>query len=1205
MSGLSDLLDEQLARLTKRTNFGNNPKKENKPTKQRSYLDVLEEFKSPKTNNTSTLTKSQNSFNIDSFISQTLNRSKNTNTNTNTKINPNTNTNTNTKFDIDEILKRTLNKNTTTTPNPNTNTNTNPNFEIDEIIKSNKNKIINLSPNTNPNTNTTNEKKINNNVNNNVNSVKKIKKSLSKLKISLKTKEQTKAPISIFTISKQKQRYNTRKRFENKQACHQNQSNYSNITINDLFKKPTKTLRDNLNEHHYFQNNGTEISLQYQKKGIPSLSKGSKESIVYHFLTNESLDLEMFSVFLLIYENFMSKYELFGYLIKYFDFELEKSNHNYLFKKIKKPIIQDRILKLLQIWTRHQVIDFSGDSTWIQDTVHPFLESRIGAINLGVSRKLKICIERQVKSRTLRDLYVSYGNLFEKNKHSRNNSYQGKIKFQNLSSQVIAAQMTLHALQQFSELDLKEFNKDRNWDDEQNLKSNLPKLFNYLNYLQRTTGWICTTILSESKVSNRVSRITKWLDVSQILMKLNNYQHLFCIMSALQSLPVTRLDTTWASVPNNSKRVLDKLRTITNKKNNFRKYRSLLKNSKLPVIPLIDLMLYDISLIDYQEKSYFGNSQAVLNINKFLKIGKIIKNIKNFQQSVYFDISPIKQLQKFLIGVQPWSNEKLLKRSKKNEKNTLMKFIHLLFEKNENVNNQQTMSNQNMIYGNNKTNKKNHNFDENAITQSNCLNGDLRKRIVDHKQIMIDEISEEEDFLKKFSEIDERFAIIERNEITETQNKNITNTNINVIGGTLEWLVEYLCSERGSNPLYLNTFLLTYQTFTTGSELLLLLKERFLMKPPHNLEGKPLRLFKDKIINTVKFKVFNVLNQWMRTHSTDFGPNTGLDEELLAFIEQDILNDPFMNKSGLVLKGVLNKLKNNNYVFASNARKYGKMGSFNKSTNNLNKNFPKPIIPRLLSNDQELTFTDINEKEFMRQLTLMEFDLYQKIKPREFLNQAWTRKNKEELAPNITKFTQSFNLFSNWMANEILSHDKLKNRVNCLGKFIKIGYHLKKIGNFNSVQEIIAGLSSSGVFRLKQTWNALPNKLQNIWVDLNELMRGATNYKIIRQILSTIDPPALPYIGMFLTDLVFIDDGNANNLKSVASKNNFNTNFINFEKRQKTARIISTIQQFQHIPFNFQRIEVIQNFISRNINVTYDTKKLYQRSLIVEPRMKK
>ncbi|KAJ3424243.1 guanine nucleotide exchange factor [Anaeramoeba flamelloides] len=1191
MSDLSDLLDEQLERLTKSTNFSNFQEKENKRTKPRSYLDVLEEFKSSKTKITSTFRKSKSSFNIDSFISQTLNRSKSTSTNI--------------------CLNTDLNKKTIS----------NPKFEIDDLIKSNKNKTINLTSNINANINTTNERKINNNLNNNANSVKKIKKSLSKLKISLKTNEPTNLPISIFTISKQKQRYHTRKRFENKQISHQSQSKYSNITINDLLKRPTKALRDNLNEQRYFQNNGTDITLHYQKKGVPCVSKGSNESIIYHFLTNESLDLEMFSVFLLVYESFMSKYELFGYFVKYFDFEIAKSNFNYLFKKIKKPIIQDRILKLLQIWTRHQVKDFDENSNWIRETVHPFLESRIGAINLSVSRKLKICIERQVKSRTLRDLYASYGSLFEKNKHSRNNSYQGKIKFQNLSSQVIAAQMTLNALQQFYELDLKEFNKYQNWDDEQNLQSNLPKLFNYLNYLQRTTGWICTTILSESKVSNRVSRIAKWLEVSQILMKLNNYQHLFCIMSALQSLPVTRLDATWASVPNNSKRALDKLRTITNKKNNFRKYRSILEGSQLPFIPQIDLLLYDISLIDYQEKSYFDNNRSILNINKFLKIGKVIKKIKNFQQSVYFDISPIKQLQKFLIGVQPLSNEKLLKRSKKIEKITQMKFVHLLFEKNENANtnenanengnesNQQKIVNQNRRNGNNKANKKNQNFDEDAILQLNCLNGDLRKKIVDHKQIMIDEIREEEDFLKKFSEIDERFAIIERYEITsntKTRNKKIANSNINVIGGTLEWLVEYLCSEQGSNPLYLNTFLLTYQTFTTGSELLLLLKERFLMKPPENLEGKALRLFKDKIINTVKFKVFNVLNQWMRTHSSDFGPNTGLDEELLAFIEQDILNDPFMKKSGIVLRGVLNKLKNNNYVFASNARKYGQMASpISKSTNSLNKGLPKPIIPRLLPDEQELAFTDINGMEFSRQLTLMEFDLYQKIKHREFLNQAWTKKNKEELAPNITNFTRSFNLFSNWMANEILSHDKLKNRVNCLGKFIKIGYHLKKIGNFNSVQEIIAGLSSSGVFRLKQTWNALPNKLKNIWVDLNQLMRGATNYKVIRQILTTIDPPALPYIGMFLTDLVFIDDGNANNMKSVGSKNNFNTNLINFEKRQKTARIIATIQQFQHIPFNFQKVEIIQNFISQHINVAYDTKKLYQRSLVVEPRMKK
>ncbi|KAJ6242916.1 guanine nucleotide exchange factor [Anaeramoeba flamelloides] len=1163
MSDLSNFLDEQLERLTKKTSLCLVTGTQNKRRKPRSYLDVLAELKSPKPRTTDYFQKSKSLSNIETFLSETMNKSKNTGTNSNTRSS----------------------------------------FALDPMMNRSKSAVPNKRSNLKYISNKTNERKINNNPNNG-SSVKKIKKSLTKLKISLKTKNQ----IPITTVSKKKKRYETRKRFESRKKAEQNQSMHSNTTIKDLFKKPSKTLRDNVNEQTHFQTNGTQVSLQYQKKGIPKLSKGTQEGIVYHFLTNESLDLEIFSTFLLIYENFMSKYELFGYFAKYFDFEIAKFDLNCLFEKIQRPIIQDRILKLLQIWASQQVGDFSGETKWIQETVHPFIESKIGAINAEASTELKICIERQVKSRSLKDAYASYSSLFGKNKPSKNNSYQGKIKFQNLSAQVIAAQMTLQALDQFCKLDLKEFSRDRKCGDWEQCQKSLPTLFNYLNYLELTTGWICTTILSESKLSNRVSRIEKWLEVSQILVKLNNYQHLFCIMSALQSLPVARLDTTWANVPNNSKRMLDKLRTITNKKNNFRKYRSLLKNSQLPFIPLIDLLLYDISFIGYQEKSYFDNNQKILNINKFLKIGKVIKKIKYFQQSVYFDVFPIKQLQKFFVGIQPWSKEKLFKRSKKIEKNTEMKYVHLLFEKNQTNNNPKTGNSNNNNHNHN-NNKNNSNFDENKINDSNCLNGNLRKPLLNNNQIMIDEIREEEVFLNKFSEIDERFAVIERNDLPNTQsnnNKGLANTCINVIGGTIEWLVEYLCSEKGSNPLYLNTFLLTYQTFTTGTELLLLLKERFLMKPPENLEGKSLRLFKNKIINTVKFKVFNVLNQWMRTHSTDFGPDTGLDDELLLFIEQDILNDPDMKKSGIVLKGILNKLKNNNYIFSSNARKYGKISPMGQSSNNLNRNSPKPIIPKLLSNEQQLTFMDINEKEFMRQITLMEFDLYQKIKPREFLNQAWTKKNKEQLAPNICNFTKFFNLISNWMANEILSHEKLKNRVNCLGKFITIGHLSKKIGNFNFVQEIIAGLSSSGVFRLKKTWKALPNKLKNLWVDLNQLMRGETNYKVIRQILQTIDPPALPYIGMFLTDLVFIDDGNPDNLKSIGYRSNFNSNtFINFEKRQKTARIIATIQQFQHIPFNFQRIEVIQNFISNSTNALVDNTTLYQRSLVVEPRTKK
>jgi len=44
--------------------------------------------------------------------------------------------------------------------------------------------------------------------------------------------------------------------------------------------------------------------------------------------------------------------------------------------------------------------------------------------------------------------------------------------------------------------------------------------------------------------------------------------------------------------------------------------------------------------------------------------------------------------------------------------------------------------------------------------------------------------------------------------------------------------------------------------------------------------------------------------------------------------------------------------------------------------------------------------------------------------------------------------------------------------------------------------------------------------------DLCELMKPSGSYKTYRKVLQQANPPLVPYVGCFQTDLVFIEDGN-------------------------------------------------------------------------------
>lgn len=83
-------------------------------------------------------------------------------------------------------------------------------------------------------------------------------------------------------------------------------------------------------------------------------------------------------------------------------------------------------------------------------------------------------------------------------------------------------------------------------------------------------------------------------------------------------------------------------------------------------------------------------------------------------------------------------------------------------------------------------------------------------------------------------------------------------------------------------------------------------------------------------------------------------------------------------------------------------------------------------------------------------------------------------------------------------------------------------------------------------------------------------------------------------IGVYLTDLTFIEDG----IPSIIKK----TTAINFAKRAKTADVIRDIQQYQNVPYSLQPVAELQDYILSNMQAAGDVHEMYDKSLLIEPR---
>jgi hypothetical protein len=86
---------------------------------------------------------------------------------------------------------------------------------------------------------------------------------------------------------------------------------------------------------------------------------------------------------------------------------------------------------------------------------------------------------------------------------------------------------------------------------------------------------------------------------------------------------------------------------------------------------------------------------------------------------------------------------------------------------------------------------------------------------------------------------------------------------------------------------------------------------------------------------------------------------------------------------------------------------------------------------------------------------------------------------------------------------------------------------------------------------------------------LEKQLKTDGNYCNYRQEMKKIEPPCMPYLGVHLKDLVYIEDGNQDNIG----------NMINFKKRDLLVETIMFLQQCQQTPYNLEIVEPFYTFL--------------------------
>ncbi|KAM8954226.1 ral guanine nucleotide dissociation stimulator-like 2 isoform 2-T2 [Pelodytes ibericus] len=217
------------------------------------------------------------------------------------------------------------------------------------------------------------------------------------------------------------------------------------------------------------------------------------------------------------------------------------------------------------------------------------------------------------------------------------------------------------------------------------------------------------------------------------------------------------------------------------------------------------------------------------------------------------------------------------------------------------------------------------------------------------------------------------------------------------------------------------------------------------------------------------------------------------------------------------------------------------------------------------------------------QLTCLEAALFLRVVPYECLGSVWSRRDRGgEHCHSVRETVRHFNRLSGAVTSSCVRDPQLRpqQRARVIEKWVKVAEECWSLRNFSSVYAIFSALQSTAVHRLKRVWAETSREIQRSYQEISDVFSERDNYARMRELLfqsqdssdaaSKRHPPrskdpraagVIPYLGVFLTDLVMLDS---------AIRDHLENGYLNFEKRRKEFESLSQIRLLQSVCLGYR-----------------------------------
>ncbi|XP_037084302.1 LOW QUALITY PROTEIN: rap guanine nucleotide exchange factor 2-like [Pollicipes pollicipes] len=228
-----------------------------------------------------------------------------------------------------------------------------------------------------------------------------------------------------------------------------------------------------------------------------------------------------------------------------------------------------------------------------------------------------------------------------------------------------------------------------------------------------------------------------------------------------------------------------------------------------------------------------------------------------------------------------------------------------------------------------------------------------------------------------------------------------------------------------------------------------------------------------------------------------------------------------------------------------------------------NNQVTEPLVPDELAaelpREGSVHFLQLNALEVAVQLTLDDFSLFRQIEATEYVDDLFELKSRYG-TPGLKQFAELVNREMFWVITAVCGEHNLVKRMKIVKQFIKVARHCKECKNFNSLFNIVSGLSHGAVGRLKQTWEKLPTKYQKMYNDMLALMDPSRNMSKYRNLITSehVQPPLIPFYPIVKKDLTFIHLGN----------DTWVDGLVNFEKLRMIAKEVRSLSDMCSVQYD-------------------------------------